>query len=67
MRHALVAVFDPAMGRVLSEVLELEGYHVTQALDQDQLIAVLRSVCIPSWCCWMCGRLKAVHRSATSS
>jgi DNA-binding NtrC family response regulator len=47
MRHVLVAVFDPNVGRVLSEVLELEGYHVTQARDQDQLIAVLRSALHP--------------------
>src|SRR5258707_11518454 len=47
MRHALVAVFDSNVGRVLSEVLEVEGYHVTRARDQDQLIAVLRSVLHP--------------------
>jgi DNA-binding NtrC family response regulator len=47
MRHVLVAIFDSAMGRMLSEVLEIEGYHVTQARDQDQLIAVLRSVLHP--------------------
>jgi len=47
MRHALVAVFDSAIMTMLSDVLEIEGYHVTQALDQDQLIAVLRSVLHP--------------------
>jgi DNA-binding NtrC family response regulator len=47
MRHVLVAIFDSAMRRMLSEVLEVEGYHVTRARDQDQLIAVLRSVLHP--------------------
>jgi len=32
---------------VLSEVLEVEGYQVTRARDQDQLIAVLRSTLHP--------------------
>ena len=47
MRHVLVAVFDSAIRTMLSEVLEVEGYHVTRARDQDQLIAVLRSVLHP--------------------
>src|SRR5258706_16455507 len=47
MRHVLAAIFDSAMGRMLSEVLKAEGYHVTRAQDQDQLIAVLRSTLHP--------------------
>jgi DNA-binding NtrC family response regulator len=47
MRHVLVAVFDPAIRTMLSEVLEVEGYQVTRARDQDQLIAVLRSTLHP--------------------
>jgi hypothetical protein len=47
MRHALVAVFDSAIMTMLSDVLEIEGYHVTQAYNQDQLIAVLRSALHP--------------------
>jgi DNA-binding NtrC family response regulator len=47
MRHVLVAIFDSAMRRILSEVLEVEGYHVTRAQDQDQLIVVLRSTLHP--------------------
>jgi DNA-binding NtrC family response regulator len=47
MRHVLVAVFELPIMTMLSEVLEIEGYHVTQAHDQDQLIAVLRSVLHP--------------------
>jgi hypothetical protein len=47
MRHVLVAVFELPMRTTVSEVLEIEGYHVTRARDQDQLIAVLRSVLHP--------------------
>ena len=47
MRHVLVAVFELPIMTMLSEVLEIEGYHVTRAHDQDQLIAVLRSVLHP--------------------
>jgi DNA-binding NtrC family response regulator len=47
MRHVLVAIFDSAIRTMMSEVLECEGYHVTRARDQDQLIAVLRSALHP--------------------
>jgi CheY-like chemotaxis protein len=66
MRHVLVAVFDSAIMTMLSEVLEIEGYHVTQARDQDQLIAVLRSVLHPLVVLLDVWAIEGVPHSATS-
>lgn len=54
MDSILIIDDEPQIRKLLSRMMELEGYEVFQAADCQSTLKQLKLYIIPKWCCVMC-------------